>query len=546
MCKPRQAKLCGKRECDICFSRSLASYPNIEKYWIPHLNTDISPKYIMKGSNTKEWFYCKTCSHICEQGVYNFINSKGCSFCNGKDLCKDKNCKLCLDRSLASYPNIDNYWNYDLNTDTPREVTRGCNFYRHFYCKRCSHKYETVINKFTVSDGCPHCSPGCSARLCKDKDCIPCHKRSLASYPNIEKYWDYNRNPKKIPRDIFIGTTEKASFFCKSCTHSYETEICHFTRQRRCCFCAPGTEARLCDDLNCKQCFERSFASHPKAKYWNQTYNHGKLPREVRKYSSNGKFFFDCPECNKTYSTTLNSIANGAWCPCMRFKTETKVYDYLKNTYPSLDIQKQFQFKGLKNSRYDIAIPSLHLIIEIDGDQHFKQVSNWDNPLSTLYKDLFKMLIARKNNYSIIRLYQPDIWHDTILWREQLSNLLRMHVKPTNYYISSNNIYDTHKRLFSRAIQLYNHLFSKKHPHLSNLLSYIKQDEIILNPADLIEVALSYDIDADDPLLMVYRLFSEVLLIPVTVEYQEENILVTRLTDYKSTYHLLLDHKTYK
>ena len=63
-----------------------------------------------------------------------------------------------------------------------------------------------------------------------------------------------------------------------------------------------------------------------------------------------------------------------------------------------------------KPKRYDFIIEELKCIIELDGDQHFKQVSNWDSPENQLKNDIFKNQKAMENGYTMIRVYQPDIF----------------------------------------------------------------------------------------------------------------------------------------
>jgi hypothetical protein len=49
---------------------------------------------------------------------------------------------------------------------------------------------------------------------------------------------------------------------------------------------------RLCEKENCKSCFEKSFASNEKSKYWSEK-NGDIKPRQVFK-SANIKYWFDC------------------------------------------------------------------------------------------------------------------------------------------------------------------------------------------------------------------------------------------------------------
>jgi hypothetical protein len=68
-------------------------------------------------------------------------------------------------------------------------------------------------------------------------------------------------------------------------------------------------------------------------------------------------------------------------CPYCINKTEFKFFEKIREIYPS--IKRQYKVEWCKNKSYlpyDFAIEDLNIIIEIDGEQHFKQISNWTSP----------------------------------------------------------------------------------------------------------------------------------------------------------------------
>ena len=68
-CSNPPKKLCENSECQICLSKSFASQPGA-KVWHPTKNLPITPRDVMKGSSTKNyWFQCKTCSHDYENTI---------------------------------------------------------------------------------------------------------------------------------------------------------------------------------------------------------------------------------------------------------------------------------------------------------------------------------------------------------------------------------------------------------------------------------------------------------------------------------------------
>jgi hypothetical protein len=115
-----------------------------------------------------------------------------------------------------------------------------------------------------------------------------------------------------------------------------------------------------------------------------------------------------------------------SWCPYCLNKTEIVLYEYLKTIYT---ITRQFKIDWCKNPKtnrhlpFDFVIEEFKLIIELDGVQHFTQVSNWKSPQTIRTNDIYKMKCAIKNGYSVIRLLQEDVFYDRIDWKNILQCL---------------------------------------------------------------------------------------------------------------------------
>jgi very-short-patch-repair endonuclease len=108
-------------------------------------------------------------------------------------------------------------------------------------------------------------------------------------------------------------------------------------------------------------------------------------------------------------------------CPSCINKTEFKFYTKMKELYP--EIKRQYKVKWCKNKLYlpfDFAIEEYKIIIEIDGEQHFKQISNWTPPEVQVEKDKYKMRCANDNGFSVIRLPQMDISKDKYDWANEI------------------------------------------------------------------------------------------------------------------------------
>ena len=88
-----------------------------------------------------------------------------------------------------------------------------------------------------------------------------------------------------------------------------------------------------------------------------------------------------------------------------------------------------------------------NLIIELDGQQHFHNVSNWCDVEARQKCDVYKMQKAILNGYSIIRLLQSDVWNDKNNWEEKLSQVIKKYNVVTCIYLDNCAEYDQHKKL---------------------------------------------------------------------------------------------------
>jgi very-short-patch-repair endonuclease len=63
-----------------------------------------------------------------------------------------------------------------------------------------------------------------------------------------------------------------------------------------------------------------------------------------------------------------------------------------------------------------------NIIIELDGKQHFEQVSNWQSPEENKINDSLKNKLANDNGYRMIRICQEIVLNDLEDWEIQLIN----------------------------------------------------------------------------------------------------------------------------
>jgi CRISPR/Cas system-associated protein endoribonuclease Cas2 len=164
-----------------------------------------------------------------------------------------------------------------------------------------------------------------------------------------------------------------------------------------------------------------------------------------------------CPN-HGVFEQNANSHLYGQGCPSCINKTEgilqNWLHEFINNYNVNLLLITQKTFANLKSAkgkllRFDFMIGNV--VIELDGDQHFRDVSNWDTCSATQNKDILKTEYLIKNGYSLIRIYQPWVYSNSNNWKESMKDSITQLLTTTTpviHYIGD-NVYDSHKELLS-------------------------------------------------------------------------------------------------
>jgi very-short-patch-repair endonuclease len=432
--------LCDDDNCEICCEKSFASHPK-SLYW--SITNPCSPRDVFRVTASMFEFICDICHHLFKIRLSCISHcDQWCPYCVNIKLCDDDNCQICLDKSFASHPRAIG-WS-DQNAMKPRKVFKTSNKKYNFLCSICHHDFVMPLDSIQKGCWCPYCS---NQKLCENNDCQICFDKSFASHPKVS-LWSIKNN--KTPRMVFKHSHQKAIFNCNTCPHENNVTISSVSKGHGCGYCCGQY---LCSDDDCIFCLEHSFASNPKVLYWSSQNNCS--PRDITR-ACGKRFKFNCPDCLHIFEMTIDQISRGSWCNICKYKTEKKIYTFLYAKFPTIVKQKRFEWcKNIKTKMilpFDFCIEELKIIIELDGIQHFEQVSTWKTPEETTARDVYKMKCAIENGYTVIRLLQEDVWEDTINWEECLLSRIKLHKSPKIKYISITNCYNKHKELFETII----------------------------------------------------------------------------------------------
>ena len=307
------------------------------------------------------------------------------------------------------------------NTKTPNEATLNTNKKFWFDCDKCNHVFEIRLNSINqFNSWCGFCS---NKKLCEDTECNLCFEKSFASHEKSKYLHDKTINP----RTLFKNTKNKYWFKCDKCNHIFETRLNSINQFNKWCGYCSNPPKKLCEDTECNLCFEKSFASH-------------------EKYSGN-KHWINCNKCYQSFETRIGHVTfyNSIGCPFCINKTEQMLFDKLVLYYPLLKRQyKKDWCKKINYLPFDFVIEDLKIIIELDGDQHFRQISNWLSPEKTQENDLYKMKCANENGFSVIRILQQDVYYNKYDWLQELIKHIEMLKSENviNVYMCKSNEYD--------------------------------------------------------------------------------------------------------
>lgn len=322
---------------------------------------------------------------------------------------KEEECGNCFSRSFAVHTRSKD-WS-SKNEKAACEVALNTHKKIWFKCDVCSHEFDaTPHNVNSRNSWCPYCR---NRKKCDD-NCGLCNSKSFAVHEKA-KYWLFGMNDKK-PNQVAYMSEYFAWFWCPDCSHSFGTKVVYVTSDG--CFCPYCSSNAMCSpEKDCGRCYKKSFAMNPKSKFWSKKNTYS--PREVSR-ASHSVAWFICHMCRKEFKSSLKSISIGNWCPVCKHKTEKKLLEFLETKYKSVIFQPKFSWcKNPETGRilpFDFCVGNV--IVELDGDQHFKEVKYWKTcPAKIQERDRLKEKLAEENGYKVVRMIQNDVWRDKGDWK---------------------------------------------------------------------------------------------------------------------------------
>jgi very-short-patch-repair endonuclease len=404
------------------------------KQWHPTKNGNLTEEKARQRD--KVWWLCpKTCEYGCKHEWESVLFDKdryGCPYCATPIK------RICRHMSIAfTHPEIVKTWHPTRNGNLcPEDFLSGSDARIVWLCPNrcpegCELAYECKINN-RIRYGCPYCCVGA------EQVCI--HTSLLGKYPEIAK--EFHPKNKETADKLTHRSNKKVWWLCEKtcpegCKHEWEARIANRTgRGDNCPYCS---NRKLCEHMSIKY-------THPElCREWHTEKNKG-INIDTLSFGSDTKVTWICSK-NPLHEwiTSICQRTSGQGCPSCLNKTEDKLYKYLQSKY---NVVRQFKLDSCKRKKhlpFDMCIPELKIIIELDGAQHFRLVRNWGSPEDAVNRDVFKMQHANKEGYKVIRIFQEDVYTRDENWLDEILIPRIEDKEKHNVYISSSpNMYDNH------------------------------------------------------------------------------------------------------
>lgn len=197
---------------------------------------------------------------------------------------------------------------------------------------------------------------------------------------------------------------------------------------------------------NCRQCAVNNYSNEEfiqKSKeIFGDTFDYSKC-NYINAFK---KVILICNKDKHEFEVNPNRHYTNLGCPLCNQTTEGKVEKELRKLYND-DLKLQFLIKNIneiKTYPFDFLIEKYKVIVELDGKQHFETVPFFQQPVEERQKiDFTKMYWAFQEGYTVLRIYQPDVYLDNFDWVGNLLDKIKKYKLPQFICIAKDpTVYD--------------------------------------------------------------------------------------------------------
>lgn len=267
---------------------------------------------------------------------------------------------------------------------------------------------------------CGHVTEVVPNQILRGQQCIKCSWKSNTKKTHVQYLKDLKKNGIQVePLESYQGSRTKIKHLWNNCDHVTEARpdkvlngvgcgICHIRN-----LVSAGTKAREKRRLKAAKELDQRIKEV-----------HGtKVRRDIKMsyVNKHTKIFWLCDQGHRCKAEP-SSIKKGRGCPQCAIgntKGETYTRELLEEYGIEFQPQKKFaNLKRIKQLSYDFYIPSMDILIECQGEQHYKPVDFMGG--AEMFniqqeRDQLKREYARQNGYYLLEISYKDYRKDRIL-----------------------------------------------------------------------------------------------------------------------------------
>lgn len=251
---------------------------------------------------------CPVCGYQWSRSINDEIRSKGCPACLGR-VCIAGRTDL-----ATTNPELASEWNYERNEGLlPTDVVAGSAKRVWWRCATCGGEWQAQVVKRKMGKGvCPYCS---GKKLMKGVNDLS------SQYPQVALDYLPELNDGVPADEVIVKFGRKIRWKCHVCGHEWVNDVYDRTRAPKPSGCVRCQKEKITKHLRSEKMKETgSFrqADPELARTWDYERNGDLTPDDLLP-GTNGKYWFICPDCGRSYLSCL--VRKSALCPeCARRK----------------------------------------------------------------------------------------------------------------------------------------------------------------------------------------------------------------------------------
>jgi rubrerythrin len=288
--------------------------------------------------------------------------------------------------SVSETPQLAAEWDGAKNKIQPSDVTLGSSLKVAWCCSKCGNKWSAKVNSRGLNhSGCPVCSlkeRGEKITLGKLK-ASPGESIAVL-FPDLLKEWDYDKNKLFDPIKLRPGSSQKVTWKCGQCGHTWDAKIYHRTRSGSGC---PKCGRRKSAASRIKTMLKSQGSLAEKfpliAQEWHPTLNRSLTPDKVLPHSGK-KVWWLCKKGHKFQQVVGNRTGLSQNCPMCNSQTsrlEVRIYTELSSLFENTNWRSK-----VEGNEVDVLVKSIDLAIEIDGYPWHEGKEDADKLKSQIFK----------------------------------------------------------------------------------------------------------------------------------------------------------------